>query len=113
MIVTKQDIDGLSEAYSKLRDFMFDYEEFMSWLSNNPHVLMATEFSDYVPIYPGSPYSTPWIDNAYKRNEIEVYERPLFRDHRGQWLLLSVPTGSGSPDKLCSFSAPHPWGCGL
>jgi hypothetical protein len=92
VIVTRKDIDLFVKAFEKFQadeDHERAYIELFLWLTNNPHVLMGKDFVEYVPIYPGSPYVKPWIDRAYLSNDIEKYQRPLYQNKNGQWLLLS------------------------
>lgn len=85
MILTQADLDDF-ELHSRVledSDGEEDMGQFHAWVANNPQVLMAAMFQEFVgahelPLYKKiSPFLIPG-------------PRPAFRTYEGQWLLMSL-----------------------
>lgn len=99
MILTKQDIEDFIEEYS---DYQLEYGKlnslsrersiesektllrFYNWLTENPQVLVATQFQEYV-----GAHSLPLYRNLVEKGTLINSSRPIFRKYEGQWILIS------------------------
>ncbi|MCP4549567.1 MAG: hypothetical protein GY835_24185 [bacterium] len=96
MILSQLDINEFVEEYS---DYQLEYgrsgtvsvapdgkanQRFHEWLSNNPQVLMAAGFQEYVGAHKLYIYK-----RMVKERELENWKRAVFRQFHGQWVLPS------------------------
>ena len=101
MLLKAEDIDAFVDRYS---DFQLEERRagsideaidatasFISWLNNNPQVLMPSGMRDYV-----SAQAIPQYAGEILGTILEEYSRPAFRLFKGSWFL---PSGvSSNPD---------------
>lgn len=96
MVLTQQDIDEFVDEYS---DFQLDYGtcsvvtpipsdrstvRFYRWLANNPQVVVAAHFHEFV-----GAHTMPLYKDLVSRRQLIKGHRPAFRQYAGQWILIS------------------------
>lgn len=103
MILTNDDIDDFVNAYSDYEDAhrsMSDdaieaaVEKLYSWIVENPQLVVASSFQEYVGAHELPIYQQIVRDSRHLIN----CSRPAFRSFEGQWLLLSQTGISGNSE---------------
>jgi hypothetical protein len=90
VILTQADIDSFVKAYSIYQSARPDeftaWRRFIAWLSDNPQVLIAGHFQEFV-----AAHHSPLFRSVCRRRPgaVERCPRPIFREYAGRWILLS------------------------
>ena len=89
MIITQQDIDEFEKRYTEAQAKYIPGSdtalfEFYKYLNNNPQIIMASGFQEYV-----SSHKLPLFESLVAAGELSPFSRPIFRNASGQWVVIS------------------------
>ncbi|TKB23071.1 restriction endonuclease [Desulfopila sp. IMCC35006] len=89
MIITQRDIDDFERKYSEAQAGYIPgsdtaLEKFYSFLNQNPQILLASGFQEYV-----SSHELGLFWSLVAAKELSHLDRPIFRNATGQWLVVS------------------------
>lgn len=96
MIINQQDIDDFVQAFRRYYpidsddDATWISDDLLQWLSDNPQVVMAAGYQEFVA---GS--RSPLYRKLISSSQLEDISRPLFRTFDGSWI---VPSSVGDWD---------------
>jgi hypothetical protein len=87
MIITERDIKAFEKLYDNYISRLIDFDDISLWLSNNPHILLAADFTCYSTVEKNN-----IIPGNFSKYHLVSNYHPVFRQNTGLWVM---PTDYG------------------